>query len=683
MKQILRLATVAACALISLPAVAQKTPKLFGQTLSQEHIDPETQLIRCGSTQYENHLRAKDDKRASEQEFENWITPLIEQQRLRNMTQSQADGIITIPVVVHVIHGGQAVGTAPNIVDAQIESQITVLNQDYRRMAGTPGFNTNAVGADTGIQFALAKQDPNGFPTNGINRVNMCKTSFDEAEIESTVKPNTIWDPTQYLNIWVISFTGSLDGVLGYAQFPSNSGLNGLNTIGGSAYTDGVAIGYQYFGSVAHNNGSFILEAPFNRGRTASHEVGHWLGLRHIWGDSNCGNDYCADTPVHHTANYSCNTTKQNCTNNGYEMVQNYMDYTNDSCMNIFTNDQKVRMQTVLNNATRRASLKTSTKDQAIPLFANDADLRVKTSCSSTGSTPDCSAAGGNVTVALVLTNRGTANITSASITVSANGQTATYPYTGNLAPHASAEINVPVNFDGPYTFNVATVNGTADQRPANNQGSVTGGSASGPETFNESNYVFKLTQDRYGDETTWVLKNSAGTTLYSGGPYNEVSNQAWTATPRTFNFSLPANDCYTLTVYDDYGDGMCCQYRNGGFSLETATGAVVIPFEGSGTFTDSKSVSFRVSELGLSDFEQNAIYLYPNPGKEQVAIRLATAYEAVKVTAFNVLGQQMPVQATAQGEEILVNTSSWSKGMYLVQVQIGDSTKTMRFIKQ
>jgi hypothetical protein len=158
---------------------------------------------RCSTDEYEQYLQAKYPKRMSTQEFETWLAPLVEQAKAN---KSQNGNIITIPVVVHVIHSGQNVGAAPNITDNQVISQITVMNNDFRRMMGTPGFNSNAVGADTQIQFALAKVDPNGNPTNGINRVNLCQDSWNQDDIDDYVKPTTIWDPTLYMNMWSVIF---------------------------------------------------------------------------------------------------------------------------------------------------------------------------------------------------------------------------------------------------------------------------------------------------------------------------------------------------------------------------------------------------------------------------------------------------------------------------------------------
>ena len=282
---------------------------LFGKQITPETINPENGIIRCGTTEYEKMLQEKNPKRMTQDQFESWLAPLV--QKNATMRTAQTNAVITIPVVVHVIYNGQAVGIAPNITDAQVQSQITVLNQDYSRKG--PGFNTNPVGVDTQIQFVLAKEDPNGNPTNGIDRRSFSQDSWSTTEIESDLKPATIWDPTQYLNLWTVQFTDST--LLGYAQFPDTSGSNILGPSGnGIADTDGVVIKHNAFGS---GSGScFLLKAPYNKGRTATHEIGHWLGLIHIWGDgSNCNTntDHCADTPVAKDPNYGCLTGTDSC----------------------------------------------------------------------------------------------------------------------------------------------------------------------------------------------------------------------------------------------------------------------------------------------------------------------------------------------------------------------------------
>ena len=271
----------------------------------------------------------------------------------------------TLPVVVHIIHNGEAVGTGPNISQAQVQSQLDVLNEDYRNRnangAAVPG-PFQALRADAQFQFVLARRDPAGrpLPEPGIDRVDRNTLGFAAspyalAYFDDTIKPATDWNPDQYVNIWVSEVR---DNILGYAQYPDNTaGLAGLSPLGGAANTDGVVVQYFAFGRVGN------LRAPYNQGRTLTHELGHFLGLRHTWGDDNCGDDYCADTPPQQGPTYGCPAFPHvSCSNgpNG-DLFQDYLDYSNDACMALFSEDQKGRMQDVLAAGTpRRAVLLTS-----------------------------------------------------------------------------------------------------------------------------------------------------------------------------------------------------------------------------------------------------------------------------------------------------------------------------------
>ncbi|MBE7443502.1 MAG: T9SS type A sorting domain-containing protein [Flavobacteriales bacterium] len=258
--------------------------------------------------------------------------------------------VITIPVVVHVIHFGEPIGTGRNISDAQIQSQIDALNRDFRRY-NTDIFNVPAafrgVSDDPLIQFCLAQQDEFGNSTNGIKRWVGSQASWGWSDIQSIIKPSTIWDRNKYLNLWTLEFGGDYIYTLGYAQFP-----------GGTANTDGVVIGYNYFGTVGN------VVAPFNLGRTTTHEVGHWLNLRHIWGDANgCStDDFVADTPVQDSATSGAPSfpiTYDACSG-AYPGINfyNYMDYSNDAITSMFTFGQAGRMDAALFGP--RSSLLTS-----------------------------------------------------------------------------------------------------------------------------------------------------------------------------------------------------------------------------------------------------------------------------------------------------------------------------------
>lgn len=643
---------------------------VFGKAYTMNELKDENGVIRCASTGYERYLQATDPKRMTDAQFEAWINPLIENAK---SNKSQNGGIITIPVVVHVIHSGQAYGVGSNITDEQVQSQITVMNNDYRKAFGTPGYNTSPVGADIMIQFALAKVDPNGNPTNGINRVNLCKTSWATDEINATVKPQTIWNPTQYMNMWSVNFSDNT--LLGYAQFPSNSTIP--MPAGGAANTDGVVANYTTFGSTDY--GAFPMNAPYNKGRTMTHEVGHFLGLRHIWGDTTCGTDYCADTPTAHTANYSCNTTIASCDDPSiFEMVRNYMDYTNDTCMNIFTLNQKDRITAVMNNSPRRVELKTSTKDQAIPLFPNDGELKAEKICSS------ATTCGGTASVPILfsLYNRGTSPLTSAVISYTVNGgATQTYNWTGNLAQDKYAIISITATESSSISAQITSVNGTSDARASNNSAFAAVGGFTTTPTAVSTAVNFTLQPDFYGTETTWTLKNSTGATIASGGPYaNGVANgnqiislpalvtQTWNLVP----------DCYVFTINDTDGDGI--QFY-GYYNVKDATGNVLIS-EGATNFGTTQSKVFKVLVgLGTKDLNgavKTGIQIYPNPATD--VLNITKVSNKAKFEIHNAVGQIVKAGEINNNQ---VRVSELVRGTYIITINDKGVSESVKFIKK
>lgn len=307
----------------------------------------------CYTMESDTELRSLYPELGTLEAFETLLQAKIAEYENRLESRDPQANVITIPFIVHVVHNGEAAGTGANISQAQVQSQIDVLNEDFRRTGA--GFNNHPAGADTEIQFAPALVDPQGnlLAQPGIRRVNGNRSSWTYDDIQAMLKPNTSWDPNRYLNIWTVQFGGSSQSLLGYAQFPSLSNLPGFQQNEGPANTDGVVIRWQSFGRVGN------VQAPYNRGRTATHEVGHWLGLRHIWGDGGCNaDDFCADTPNSGQPNYNC-VTVTSC--GSADMIENYMDYSQDACMSIFTNCQKGRMRTVLDNSPRRRDLLNST----------------------------------------------------------------------------------------------------------------------------------------------------------------------------------------------------------------------------------------------------------------------------------------------------------------------------------
>ncbi len=268
----------------------------------------------------------------------------IEEQTQNYLQNAAKENAVTvnIPVVVHVLYNS----TAQNISDAQIKSQIDVLNEDFQKLNADKTLVPSAfssLAANCNISFCLASKDPNGNTTSGIVRKATSTTSFidDDKVKSSTTGGDNAWNSTKYLNLWVCNLGG---GLLGYAQFP-----------GGPTATDGVVILYTAFGRTGN------VTSPYNKGRTTTHEVGHWLNLRHIWGDANCGSDLVNDTPTQQTSNYGCPTYPHiTCTNNG-DMSMNYMDYVDDACMYMFSSGQSSRMNALFASNGARVGLVTST----------------------------------------------------------------------------------------------------------------------------------------------------------------------------------------------------------------------------------------------------------------------------------------------------------------------------------
>lgn len=242
------------------------------------------------------------------------------------------DGTVEIPVIVNVLYRT----AAENISDAQIQSQITTLNADFSATNSDinkiPTEFASVAAGNTGIKFRLVQ----------VNRKSTTVRSWrtNDAMKKTSSKGLDATDPTHYFNIWVV---GDMGSILGYATFPESAGL----------WNDGVVIASKYFGNTS--------SVPYNLGRTATHEVGHYLNLRHIWGDANCGNDMVADTPTQTTANYGKPTYPLLNTCSGVQrsvMFMNYMDYVDDAAMFMFSAGQKTRIQSVVAAAGPRAGLR-------------------------------------------------------------------------------------------------------------------------------------------------------------------------------------------------------------------------------------------------------------------------------------------------------------------------------------
>jgi len=323
--------------------------------------------IECGSTFNSQVIQSSDPSRYNryiqlEQHIANYIASINNSNSTERLITP--NGTIIIPVVVHVLHNGEPIGVGNNISDAQIQSQIDVLNEDFRRLnadrVNTPAAFTG-VAADPNIEFRLTCIDPNGNATNGAHRVQTNANSFtvqfnldnsineQNTGIKFTAQGGTdAWPTDRYLNMWVCNIASSANGqLLGYAQFPFDFAT--------SPNTDGVVMLNTAFGRVGN------LRFQYDQGRTTTHEVGHWLNLFHIWGDDGnacTGSDQCGDTPNQGGGNQACpGFPNISCSNtpNG-DMFMNYMDYTVDACKNIYTQGQTNRMHATFAQGGPRAA---------------------------------------------------------------------------------------------------------------------------------------------------------------------------------------------------------------------------------------------------------------------------------------------------------------------------------------
>ena len=576
--------------------------------------------------------------------------------------------VITIPVVVHVVWNT----TAENLSAAQVQSQIDVLNADFRRLnadaVNTPaGFQS--VAADCEIQFCLAQRDPNGNATTGIEWRQTTVTSFSTNDnVKRTANGGMDpWPAGSYLNLWVCDLGSSL---LGYAQFP-----------GGPAATDGVVCDYAYFGTIG-------ATAPFNLGRTATHEVGHWLNCYHIWGDDGTactGTDQVADTPNQADENYGCPAFPTvSCTNgpNG-DMFMNYMDYTDDGCMNLFTQGQKSRMQSLFNAGGSRVSLLTS--QGCVPPTGGG-------TCGTPGSL-----AAGSITQTGATLSWGSVSgatsydlqwkLASASTWTTVSGLTTTSYALSGLTANTSYNFQVQANCNGTTgnysaaaSFTTQSAGGTCtDPYEANNSRTaaknITPGTAInaliGSTTDND---YFKFTITAAARNIKVNLTNLPADydlILYRNNSQVAISQNAGTAAEQIIYNNANTSYTYYPRVYGYNGANSTTQCYNLLVSVSSAAWRT----DGS---TDGEVFEVEVPiEFGDAGFA-----MWPNPATNQLTVEVPVVADSdVQVTVFDATGKAAVQQnrTLVKGDnQFQLDLSSSPNGVYFVQVRNGDLS-TMR----
>ncbi|MDX1903263.1 MAG: choice-of-anchor J domain-containing protein, partial [Thermonemataceae bacterium] len=655
----------------SFVSLAQNLPlKDFNRRSLQERG-----YVRCYSSEYNEQLRQQSRSRLSEAERERIIEGWVEKYKREHSNQRRSS-VFYVPVVVHVIHNGEPVGTGTNISAAQVQSQIDVLNEDFRKKLGSRGYNTHPAGADTEIEFVLAKRrnDGSAFAAGeeGINRVNGSTAGFtappyNMTDIDGTIKPATIWDPTQYYNMWVLDLDG---GLLGYAQFPEDSGII-LGTGGecaSTANTDGLVMGYFCFGS--SDKGTFpALSAPYDLGRTTTHEIGHSFGLRHIWGDGGCGvDDYCQDTPTAGASNFTC-AVVNSCTDtptDANDMVENYMDYTDDACMNIFTYDQKIRMLAVLENSPRRREWTVSPA-----LIPPTSDLGSLVNIISPTAEICTSAPSPVITVK----NMGTNTLTSMVISYQVDGgATQNYNWVGSIASNGTLNITMPAITvaagDHTYRAFVASSNGVANIS-----------------TPGQNDLTFSFTYTINGAAIPYIESFDGNTFPPKNWQINQVGGQdcaTWTQRTNITGADASFTSAAFMNHYSyDPGSNQQDELISPIIDISTATGTTQLLFD----------VAYRRYDNTTN--ERLQVFISTDCGATWVATAIYDKSGATLATLANSTADFAPTASgnwrnetidisTYAGQKVkfkFVSTNQFGNGLYVDNIRVIDSNPIVSFV--
>lgn len=613
------------------------------------------QYQRCASNEVYERMLKEDPQFAAnrvqiERETRQWI---------QDNANNKIGAVVTIPVVFHVVYNT----AAQNISDAKILEQLNVLNQDFGRTnadaSSTPSV-WQGISANTNIQFCMAQRDPNGNATNGIVRKSTTVTSFSSNDNvkRSANGGSDAWPRDQYLNIWVCNLGG---GLLGYAQFP-----------GGAAATDGVVVLYSSVGG-PNNPGT---ATPYHLGRTATHEVGHWLNLYHIWGDDGTacsGSDQVSDTPNQAGATSGCPTFPKTdaCTSTSPGiMFMNYMDYSYDACMNMFTNGQAARITAAINGS--RVSLQSSlgctppSGGGTCGVPASLAASSITSSSATLGWGAVSGATSYNVRYKATASSTWT-NTTSSATSLAVSGLSASTAYEFQVQAVCGANTSA---YSSSATFTTAATSCT-DIYESNN-------------TLSTAKTV-SVNTDIYG------LISPSGDNDYF---------KFTTTTPNTYiriNLSnLPAD--YDIRLYNSSGTQLAIS-QNGGTTAEVITRNTtsaatyyvrVYGYNNANNATqcyllriNTKNTAWREAELQVS----NEVNVFPNPSNDKVHIQFSTSKsEDVTIRLIDLAGRM--VQNQVMTTESGLNTFAFDvmqlpKGIYLIELNSSENRSVKRFVKE
>ena len=570
--------------------------------------------------------------------------------------------VITIPVVFHIVW--RSAYPAENISDAQVMSQLAAMNKDFAKLnadiSKVPSLFA-PLAADCEIQFCLAQRSPAATATNGIVHYQSSRsTSWGTADaVKTAFAP---WDPTRYLNIWVCNI-GS--GILGYAQFP-----------GGSMATDGVVIDYRYFGT------SGTATAPFNLGRTVTHEVGHWLNLRHIWGDASCGSDLVSDTPTHTTSNGGCPVFPKINSCGGVsntEMTMNFMDYTDDACMYMFTLGQKTRMKSLFATGGARASLLNS--DGCIPVSA--------TSCPP----PSGIVISGVTSNSTSISWNAVVNVISYSVRYKSSTATSWIVLNAN-----SNSMNLTaLNASTAYTVQVATIcSGAASSYSASLGFSTLAAAANCADSFEPNNSMTTAVAIATGAPIKAVISTSTDDDWF------KVSTTATQKKIKVTLYDLPED--YDLFLYSSAGSLLASSknllnsvetvaYNNGAGSATYYVRVVSTLKKYASSvcyslFPEISSGNFRIAEKDFRKAEDAAapsFVLSPNPVQNLLRIQFqGKIADKGCVSVYDISGKkhrQFIAGETLDSDSFSIDVSELPEGIYFLLCDEGLRRFTRKFI--
>ncbi len=644
----------------------------------------------------------------------------VEQQIQDQMAAGSRAAVLNIPVVFHVIHNGDAYGTGENITDEQVLSQLDALNRDFNNWnadtINLPSVFKPLLG-NMQVSFCLARFDESGNIFSGIVRHDLGVTAWDRTAMETTGKPSTIWNPNQYFNIWTARFTGDLNGVLGYAQFP------GMNPT-----TDGVVLRYDCVGTVGPRNIGNEL------GRVATHEVGHWMGLYHIWGDdggepNECvGSDSVGDTPNQRIEFYGRPTHPQvSCS--AQNLFMNYMDYVDDSAKFMFTNGQVTRARASL--LSQRGQLLAASSNCNLNLDAEYIGLL----------SPSDTACTNNMLPVIQFRNNGKVPITYLEAIYSIDGGTnKTAPWYGNLSPRQTAYFSLPIEAVsmGAHTISIFLYNANSrgnDDYTSNDNGSksfyMSGLGSLGTGTPMSENFESSVLPTNWSivnpnGDRTWSINTTVGaygTSAQcisfdnfdiSSNPTNRIDglitasyNLAGTNFPYLdFDVayaprSSTRNDTMNVYASLDCGHSWTKLWKQGGTELATQTelntlfyptssqwktvrldltpfmyaSTIEFKFEnksGWGNMLYLDNVNIRSYGVGIQQEEMkfDQVSFYPNPTSTYVEVQTGeSALFPMQYEIYNTFGQSV-LQGTLTKNQEKIDVSSLQNACYIIQLQ-------------